>query len=185
MSRIASRRPDESEMSSELHRRLVQRLQGECVVKLLGDQMYWLCELASHLSTEQIDKVHRPYAWTVRQVVEHCVNTERFLGMCLMRIAAGDRSPIQGFDHVAYADSRFGLGNFSGLVTEWGHLRQSNVVFLRRLVPVAWDRQGKIDGDVLSARSVAWLIAGHLQHHLSIVEERCRLSVQRGPEMIS
>jgi len=183
MTRIASRRPNDTELSFEGHQLLVQRLHGECVLRLLTEQMYWLCELASHLSTEQIDKIHRPYSWTVRQVFEHCVNVERFYGACLLHLAAGDMSPMKGFDHNAYADSRFGLGNFSGLVTEWGYLRQSNVALLRRIVPLAWDHQGTIDEHMVTTRSVAWLIAGHLDHHLAIVEERCKLSIQRGVGM--
>lgn len=185
MSRIASRRPTDAELSSEAHRMLVERLEGDCVLRLLTEQMHWLCELASHLSTEQIDKVHRPYSWTVRQVFEHCVDVERFYGTALLQLAAGDTSPLRAFDHEAYADSRFGLGNFSGLVTEWGQVRQSNLSLLRRIVPLAWDRQGTIDEQMVTTRSVAWIIAGHLDHHLSIVEERCKLKIDRFGEMTS
>lgn len=182
MTRIVSRRPADTELSFEGHRMLVQRLGGSCVLKQLSDQMYWLCELASHLSTEQIDKVHLPYSWTVRQVFEHCVDVERFLGMCLLHFAAGDPSEVRGFNHEMYADSRFGLGNFSGLVSELGHQRQANLLLLRRIVPLAWERAGEIDGHQLTTRGIAWLAAGHLDHHLSIVEARCGLSIMRQPE---
>jgi hypothetical protein len=182
MTRIVSRRPADNEFSFDGHRMLVQRLAGSCALKLLSDQMYWLCELASHLSTEQIDKVHRPYSWTVRQVFEHCVDVERFLGMCLLRCAAGDLSAVRGFNHEAYAESRFGLGNFSGLVSELGHQRQANLLLLRRIVPVAWERSVEIDGHQLTTRAIAWVAAGHLDHHLSIVEARCGLSIMRQPE---
>ena len=183
MKQIASRRPEDAEISFEEHRMLIQNLEGDCVLHLLNHQMHWLCELASHLSTEQIDKVHRPYVWTVRQVVEHCCDVERFFGMCLLRFSAGDVAPIPGFDHNAYANSRFGLGNFSGLITELGYLRQANLQLLRRIVPAAWDREGVSDGHQMTTRARAWLAAGHLDHHLGIIESRCGLKIQRSLDM--
>ena len=99
--------------------------------------------------------------------------------MCLTQFAAGESSRLTQPDYDQYVETRFGLGNFSGLVTEWGYLRQSNILLLRRMVPRVWDHQGEIDESSLTTRGVAWLIAGHMHHHLSIVEERCNLSIRR------
>lgn len=178
MNRIASRRPHEAEFTSDYHRQLIQQVAGECILRILDRQMVWLCELASHLSTEQIDKIHPPYRWTVRQVIEHCADAERVFGYRMLRLAAGDPTSLPGFDENLYADSRFGLGTFSGLITELGHLRQGNLLLLRRIVPNAWDRKGQVDGQTVTVRSLAWLAAGHLQHHLRIIEKRCGIELK-------
>jgi hypothetical protein len=179
MTRIASRRPENTEVGTEYQQGLIDQLEGECVFRALEDQLYWVCELASHLCTEQIDKVHAPYSWTVRQVFEHCVDAERVFGYRMLRIAAGDSTPLPGWDENAYADRRFGLGNFSGLVAEFGHLRQANLLLLRRIVPSSWDSCAKVDGFGMTVRAIAWLTAGHLHHHLGIVEQRCGVMVAR------
>lgn len=179
MNRIASRRPEAGEFTSEYHQSLVDQVPGECVLEALEDQLYWTCELASHLSTEQIDKIHPPYGWTIRQVFEHCVDAERVFGYRMLRIAAGDETALPGWDENAYAESRFGLGNFAGLVAELGFLRQANQQLLRRIIPRAWDRAADVDGSRVSVRAIAWISAGHLQHHFSIIEERCGISVSR------
>jgi hypothetical protein len=131
-----------------------------------------LCELASHLSTEQIDRVHAPYSWTIRQVFEHCTNAERVFGYRMLRFAAGDNTDLSSWDENHYANVRFGLGNFGSIVSEMGFLRQSNLLLLRRIVPGAWNRMGTVDGHSISVRALAWVSAGHLQHHLRIVEQR-------------
>lgn len=177
----SSRRPSDKELTSEYQRELVQRTAGDCAIRVLQNQNHWLCELASSLSTEQIDRVHQPYQWTIRQVFEHCANAERVFGYRIMRFSAGDTTELPGWDENAYADSRFGLGNFVHLVTELGALRQANLMLLRRIVPQAWDRAGIADGNPVSVRAMAWIAAGHLQHHLDIVEKRCGISVERHP----
>ena len=179
MTRIASRRPENSEVGTEYQQSLIDRMEGDCVLKALEDQLYWVCELASHLCTEQVDKVHAPYEWTVRQVFEHCVDAERVFGYRMLRIAAGDDTPLPAWNENAYADSRFGLGNFSGLVAEFGHLRQANLLLLRRIVPASWDFSSEVDGFPMTVRAISWLTAGHLHHHLGIVVQRCGVMVPR------
>jgi hypothetical protein len=188
MNRIASRRPLPDEFSADpstatYTRGLVDGVDGDCVLDILHQQLWWLCELGSHLCTEQVDRVHKPYQWTVRQVFEHCANAERVFGYRMLRIAAGDQTPLVGFDENAYAASRFGLGNFTQLVNEIAALRQATELLLRRIVPKAWERSTEVNGNRMTTRAIAWVAAGHLRHHFTIVEKRCQLKVPRGPMM--
>lgn len=177
----ASRRPGPDEYTSERHEEWIREVPGDCAIAALDSQQTWLRELSGHLSTEQVDKIHPPYAWTVRQVIEHCADAERVFGYRMMRFAAGDGADLQDWDENFSANSRFGLGNFGHLVRELEVLRESNVLLLKRLVPRAWDRIGTVDGAGISVRALAWLAAGHLQHHFAIIEQRCGLSVPRTP----
>lgn len=180
MNNHSSRRPLLDQLSS-YQRELIQQVPGKCVLTVLSDQMHWLCELASSLSTEQVDKVHAPYEWSIRQVFEHCGNAERIFGTRILRFAAGDQTQLSSWDENAYADSRFGLGNFVHIVTELGSIRKANVMLLRRIDPAAWDRTGMVDDLQYNVRALAWLAAGHLHHHLQIVEKRCGVKADRKP----
>lgn len=190
--KLASRRPTSEELSpggafgNEYQRLLISvaleaRPAKPCAIQVLEGQLYWLCELQASLSTEQVDRLHPPYTWTIRQVFEHCANAERVFGDRMMRIAAGDRTDLPSWDENAYAESRFGLGNFGHLVSELAALRQANVLLLRRIVPKAWENVGSVGGTPLSVRALAWMTAGHLHHHFEIVERRCGVTVPRGP----
>lgn len=183
--RSVGRRPTASELrddpawGSAYHRELIRRVPGDCVLEVLQGQLFWLCELSGHLSTEQVDRVHPPYGWTIRQVFEHVADAERVFGERMMRIASGDPLDLPNWDENACAASRFGLGGFGHLVSEIAVLRQANLLLLRRVVPKAWDRVGKVNGQPLSLRAAAWFTAGHLLHHFEIVEGRCGLRVRR------
>lgn len=179
MKRLASSKPNTDEVASDYQKKLVDLVDGDCAITVLSDQMHWLCELASSISTEQVDKIHAPYTWSIRQVFEHCADAERVFGYRMLRFAADDSTDLPQWDENAYADRRFGLGNFVHIVTELGSLRHANVMMLRRIIPAAWDRIGTVDGVPISLRAIAWVSAGHLAHHLQIVEQRCNISVDR------
>ncbi len=180
---VASRRPLPAEYGPlDYYSNTIAAVQGDDVMPILRDQLYWLCELGSVISTEMTDHVHSPYQWTIRQVFDHCADAERVFGYRAMRIAAGDTTELPPWDENAYADARFGLGGTLGmLIEEWGALRRSNYILLRRIEPAAWDRTAKANGVLLSVRAIAWLMAAHLQHHLQIIEQRVGVTVQRGP----
>ncbi|WP_182868755.1 DinB family protein [Stieleria mannarensis] len=184
MSRIASRRPESAEYDSDYHRDLIARVEGRCAIEILRGQLHWICDLAGSISTEQVDRVHAPYQWTIRQVFEHCANAERMFGYRIMCLADGSGPTLPNWDENVSADSRFGLGNFSALVTELGDLRKANLGLLQRLTPRAWDAAGSVAGYHVTVRSLAWLTAGHLLHHFEIVENRCGVTAIRGPAML-
>lgn len=174
MSRIVSRRPLPEEYDGhEYADRLIGRVEGECVLKVLDAQLTPLCEIACGIGTDQIDTVHPPYGWTIRQVYTHVADSERVFGYRMLRFAAGDPTELPGFDENAYVASRFGLsGKLSRLIEEIGWLRQANLLMLKRLRPPAWERYGVAEGRRINVRALAWLAAGHLQHHLQIIQKR-------------
>ncbi len=182
--KTASRRPEPSEMDFPYHADLIARAEGNCAMESLSNQMYWICELASSISTEQVDRIHAPYSWTIRQVFEHCANAERMYGYRIMCLADGSQPNLQEWDENVSADARFGLGNFSRLVTELGDLRKANLGLLQRLSPRVWNHWGMAAGHHVTVRSMAWLAVGHLQHHFEIVEKRCEVTARRGPVMV-
>ena len=59
--------------------------------------------------------------------------------------------------------------------SDWGvALRQSadNLACLHRLSPPGWDRRGIASGNPFTVRALAYICAGHLTHHATIVRER-------------
>ena len=184
MNRIASRRPEPGEYDSDYHADLIGRVQGECVRSILEDQLVWICELASSISTEQVDRIHAPYTWTVRQVFEHCANSERLFGYRMMCVADGSEPDLPEWDENVSAASRFGLGNFSALIAELGDLRKANLALLNRISPRVWDHRGTAAGNPVTLRVLAWISAGHLLHHFEIIEKRCAVTAIRSRAML-
>lgn len=117
--------------------------------------------------------LHPPYTWTARQVVGHLSDAERIFSYRLLRIARGDATPLPGFDENAYmAVANFDLIPLAALAQEFAQVRAATLSLLRGLEPQAWPRRGTASGGPLTVRAAAAIIAGHEQHHMSIVRAR-------------
>ncbi len=172
MSKLVSGRCQPHEIAADYHRGLIEATPGSDVLEVLQAQRSWLQEIAATIRPDQADQIHPPYGWTIRQVFAHCADAERVFGYRMLRFAAGDATELPGWDENFYADSRFGLGDLERLVRELDLLRQTNQLLLQRIEPECWDRSGVAEGKRLSVRGLAWLTAGHLRHHLQIVQKR-------------
>ena len=117
--------------------------------------------------------IHPPYSWRIRQVLDHLVDGERIFGYRLLRIARGDMTPLPGFDEHFYAEASEECPSpLSDIVGSFEALRQANVLLIRNLADAAWDRAGTASGSRITARALAWILAGHVRHHDVILQKR-------------
>jgi len=111
--------------------------------------------------------------WSIRQLVGHVSDAERIFAYRALRIARGDQSPLASFDENAYAETAGSdRRTLSALAAELRVVRESTVALLSSLPDDAWTRTGTASGKTVSVRALAYITAGHAQHHLKILRER-------------
>jgi hypothetical protein len=116
--------------------------------------------------------------WSVREVFGHMIDGERVFSYRALRFSRGDQTPVPGFDENDYvAASHFDQRPLSSLVDELVHVRQANLALLRGLAPEDWTRTGTANNDSVSVRAIAFIMAGHVRHHLDILRDRYGVSV--------
>lgn len=132
--------------------------------------------IISSIPAAEFERVHPPYTWSVRTVIEHCLVAERVYGYRAMRVASGDGVAMPGWDENRYADcGMIRPVSPQKLADEFVALRMSNILLLERLAPDAWSRIGEANNMKFSARTQAWLMAGHWIHHAGILCKRLGL----------
>jgi len=111
--------------------------------------------------------------WSVREVLGHMTDAERVFGFRAFCFSRGDENPLPGFDENDYvARAGFDRRSLADLVQEFGQLREANLTILRRLDDEAWRRMGTASGKLVSVRALAYIMAGHVRHHLHILSTR-------------
>jgi uncharacterized damage-inducible protein DinB len=111
--------------------------------------------------------------WTVGQVIGHMADVERVFAYRLMRIARSDTTPLPGFDENAYQQyAGFETRTLASLVEELTAVRRATMAFVPTLDAAALEREGIASDKRVTAKALAWLIAGHFQHHHGILRER-------------
>ena len=146
---------------------------GENVLQELADQPDELKKLLGNLEKDQVNCLHEPYAWTLKQLVGHLIDCERAFGSRVFRIAAGDSTPIPGIDQNMYVENLdYETVSMKSLLKEFRQLRKSHVLMVQRLRLDSLDNVGIASDYPVSAKANLFIMVGHVAHHLEIIRAR-------------
>lgn len=116
---------------------------------------------------------YAPGKWSIKQVLGHMIDTERIMAYRALRIARGDQTPIEGFEQDDYArNGPFEHCRMDDLLQEFAAVRSATVWLFRSLDREAWGRRGVANKNEITARALAYVIAGHELHHLQILKDK-------------
>ena len=143
------------------------------VRQLLIEQVTEFKDLYGSVDEPTSQIVHPPYSWTIRQVVGHLIDGEKIFGTRAHKIACNETQPLPGFDQDLFVDNTdYSHVSLTHLVTEFLHIRESNILMFDRFSDAMWQRSGVCDDKDLSVRAIACILVGHVNHHARIVEKR-------------
>jgi hypothetical protein len=143
------------------------------IVAFLAEQRKRTQTIFESLSEAESLVVHAPYAWTLKQVLGHVIDGERVFGYRAMRLARLDPTPLPGFDENHFMEAAdFNGWPMAELLEEFTSLRRSHVLLFRHISPDAWDWRGTVLSQPATCRALAFVMAGHMEHHLAIVKKR-------------
>src|SRR6476620_6642331 len=133
-------------------------------------------ELAAILGSLPEEKGLYAYAegkWTIKELLSHLIDGERMFAYRVLRIARGDETPIEGFDQDIYIEnSNANNRSFAELLEEFDLARRSNMLMLRNMRDEDGARMGTASDKPISARTIPYILAGHVTHHVNILKER-------------
>ena len=175
-------KPSESEYAP-FYAGYIARIPAEDVLEILGRQTAELRELAAAASPDQEVYRYAPGKWSVREVFGHLIDGERVFGHRAFRFGRGDQTPLPGFEENQYvAASGYHDRDLSSLVEEFALVRAGNLAIFRSLAGDAWSRFGTANNYAVSVRALAFIMAGHVNHHLAILSERYGVGTVTSPD---
>ena len=111
--------------------------------------------------------------WSVKTVLGHMIDAERIFSYRVLRLARGDKTQLPGFEENDYAiAAQSDARTIADLAEEMVAVRSSTVRLLASLPDDAWLRSGSVNNGEISVRALAYIVAGHAQHHLRVLRER-------------
>ncbi|AWB45235.1 DinB family protein [Paenibacillus sp. CAA11] len=143
------------------------------LIQVLEQQLEDYASVLSGLSAEQAGFRYAEGKWSIKEVVGHATDTERIMAYRLLRIARGDTTELAGFNEVEFVNhSGFEERELTDLLEEQRAVRQATLVLIQSLSEEAWYRKGIASGYGVTVRALAYIIAGHTEHHLNIIKDR-------------
>jgi uncharacterized damage-inducible protein DinB len=164
-------RPEPDEYAPH-YDRYISLIGGSDILTTLDAQRRQTMLLLSGRDEDEGNFRYAPDKWTAKEVLGHVCDSERIFAYRALRIARGDRTPIEGFEQDDYVrNGPYGRVALAEVIEDYIAVRRATLTLLRSLEETAWLRKGIANKNQVSVRAIAYLIAGHELHHRRILEE--------------
>ncbi len=165
-------RPLESEYAP-FYRGYVAHVGEEEILPVLRSQLDHLDVLLGQVTPERETYAYAEGKWSIRELTGHLIDAERVFGYRAFCIARGESRNLPGFDEKEYLlRAPYNQIDLEDLLSELRLARLSNIAMLRNLDEQAWMRIGTANDAQVSVRALAFIIAGHVRHHMGVLRER-------------
>ena len=166
------RRPERTEAAAYYFTYIDQVGDGH-IVDILMRQGNELRSVLNGVSEERSLHRYEPHKWTIREVLAHLNDTERLFVSRAFWFARGFDAPLPSFDqNVAIANGGANERHWRSHVEEFQAVRSSTIAFFDNLPDRAWDSRGIASDNPFTVRALAYMCAGHVTHHIKILEQR-------------
>jgi hypothetical protein len=150
----------------------IDRIASDDVLSVLEAQLDTTLGVVSGISEEK--SLHRYAAdkWSIRELLNHVSDTERVFVYRALWFARGFDTALPGFDqNVAVPKAAAEQFSWSSHIEDFRAVRTATLTFFRNLPEEAWNRSGVASGNPVTVRALAYIIAGHVAHHIAVLQE--------------
>jgi hypothetical protein len=135
-----------------------------------------LTDIPAYIRSVPKSKTEFRYAagkWTVKELIFHITDCERVFGYRALTFARGDSITLPGFNQDVWTKNiDFNKYTLADLAEEFEIVRKSTLLIYKNLSEEALSRKGIANKNEISVRAIAYITAGHAEHHLNILRER-------------
>ena len=143
------------------------------IVETLTKQMGETLSAWRAVPADKAEHRYAPGKWSTKEMMAHVIDTERIMAYRALRIARGDKTALPGFEQdIFIANTDWSSRTIADLADEFEAVRKSNLILFRNLTESAWKQMGTASDNPISARALAYIIAGHELYHQEILRER-------------
>jgi hypothetical protein len=159
--------------AADYYFRYIDLARNDDIVAFLDEQFKQTMPFLEGISDEHSKHRYAPDKWSIRELLNHVNDGERiFLGRALW-FARGFTDPLPSFDQeIAVAGAKADETSWTDLVEEFRIVRLGTLSFFRNLPEEAWSRTGVASDNPVSVNAIAYIIGGHVAHHVNVLKER-------------
>lgn len=111
--------------------------------------------------------------WTINEILQHIIDTERILSYRALRFARQDSTPLLSFDHNGFVPaSKANRRRTDLILKELTAVRMSTIAMFVSFSEEMLLSKGVASDVELSVQTLGWIIAGHNTHHLRVILDR-------------
>ena len=165
-------RPDLNRVP-EFYHNYINQVKEDDLATAFANQTPALMNFLESIPKEKYDYAYAAGKWTIKEVLQHLIDGERIFGYRVLRISRGDETPIEGFEQDGYIENSNANNRcFADLLDEFDLQRRANLHLLKNISDKGSRRLGTASEKRISVRALAYIMAGHVEHHIGILNDR-------------
>ncbi|GEM62446.1 DNA damage-inducible protein DinB [Sphingobacterium faecium NBRC 15299] len=143
------------------------------VMEVLEEQILSFPAFLDTIPEEKGDYRYAEDKWSIKEVIGHILDNERIMAYRALRFSRNDMKELLGYDQEYFIqNSRYSERTLASLSKEFVHLRKANMFLFENFSEPELERKGMASERLTSVKALLYVIAGHLNHHRIIIQER-------------
>ena len=120
------------------------------------------------------DTVYAPGKWSVKDILQHYIDTERVFVYRITAIARGDKQKMLPYDEELFAqNAEANRRSIDDLLEELILIRKATILLFESFTPEMLQQEGNgFNGVTYSPLALGFMLAGHQRWHFRVLEER-------------
>jgi hypothetical protein len=163
-------RPEPTEYT-DFYRSYIAKVPDGPLLDVLAAQPVHYRQLLEGMSDQAAAQPTAPGKWSVKQILGHLCDAERVASYRALRFARGDEKELQGFEQDDYVrEAGSNSRSLQELLSEFEAVRSATLALFGSFPAGVEKRHGVANGNPVSVRALAYIVAGHAQHHLELLK---------------
>jgi len=151
----------------------INQVTGDDPLAVIESQLQESDRFFEGISEQKSLHRYAPEKWSIRQTLNQVSDAERVFAFRALWFARGFDSPLPSFEQEVAAAGAVADGvPWAAHLQEFTRVRESTISLFRNMPADGWMRKGIASGNPFTVRALAYIIAGHLGHHVRILRER-------------
>jgi uncharacterized damage-inducible protein DinB len=159
--------------AAEYYFKYIDLITSDEIVPVLEQQMGETLQFLQDISEDRSLHSYAPNKWTIREMLNHMSDGERIFSGRALWFARGFQDPLPSFEQdVAVQTAHANDHSWAELVEEFKNVRLASISLFKQLPEEAWSRSGVASDNRITVRALAYIIAGHVAHHVNVLKEK-------------
>jgi uncharacterized damage-inducible protein DinB len=125
------------------------------------------------IADEKADYAYAEGKWTILQMLMHIIDTERVFAYRTLSFMRGDKASLPGFNQDHWMEQVNVAGRtIKDLLKEWKMVRENTIYLLKQCTEEQSKFKGVASGFTVTPRAYFFIIIGHQNHHIQILQEK-------------
>lgn len=153
--------------------RYVDQVPEEDLMTAFNNQAAGVEDFLSSISEEKSTYAYAEGKWTIKELLQHIIDTERIFNYRALCFARGEQAGLPGFEENDYAANSYANNRkWNDLVQEFLALRKDTEMMYGSFNEAVMDNSGKANSNPVTVASLGFTTVGHYYHHQKVLKER-------------